>query len=239
MPKKRSKRYNEAAKLVDSANYYSPEEAIELLKKMPATKFDQSVEFHCVLGLDPRKADQQIRGTVMLPHGTGKTVRVLAFVSADKENEAKEAGADIIGDEELATKIMKDGYLEFDAVIASPDMMKVVGKLGRVLGPRGMMPSPKNGTVTPDVAKAIAEIKSGRVEYRLDKSAIVHTIIGKENFSQEQLVDNFKTMFSTILKAKPAAAKGVYVKSLAVTTSMNPGVKLDVSACRKLLDGVK
>jgi len=239
MPKKRSKRYAEASKLVDRTNYYSAEEAVELLKKMPATKFDQSVEFHCILGLNPRKADQQIRGTVMLPHGTGKTVKVLAFVSADKESEAKEAGADIIGDEETATKIMKEGWLDFDAVIASPDMMKVVGKLGRVLGPRGMMPSPKNGTVTTDVAKAIEEIKSGRVEYRLDKSAIVHTIIGKESFTQEQLVDNFKTMFSTLLKAKPAAAKGVYVKSLALATSMNPGIKLDVSACRKLLDVVK
>lgn len=237
MARKRSKRYRQAFEMVDREKHYTPEEAIELLTKMPATKFDQTIEFHCGLGLDPRKADQQIRGTVMLPHGTGKTKKVLAFVSADKENDAKEAGADIIGDEEMAKKI-QDGWLDFDAVVATPDQMKVVGRLGRVLGPRGMMPSPKNGTVTPDVTSAIKEIKAGRLEYRLDKSAIVHTIIGKEKFSADQLLDNFKTMFSTLIKARPAAAKGQYVKNVAIASSMNPGIKLDVAACRKSVEGM-
>ncbi|MFA5478832.1 MAG: 50S ribosomal protein L1 [Candidatus Muiribacteriota bacterium] len=237
MAKKRSKRYQEAAKLIQKEKLYSVEEGIEILKTLPKVKFDQSVEFHCILGLDPRKADQQIRGTVMLPHGTGKTKRVLAFVSADKEKEAKEAGADVIGNEETANQIIK-GWLEFDAVVATPDMMKVVGKLGKILGPRGMMPSPKNGTVTPDAAAAIKEIKAGRLEYRLDKNAIVHTIIGKETFDNTKLIENFRTMFSTILKAKPVAAKGQYVKSVAIATSMNPGIKLDINSCRKLSEGV-
>ncbi|MGM0607753.1 MAG: 50S ribosomal protein L1 [Candidatus Muiribacteriota bacterium] len=235
--KKRSKRYQEALKLVDREKNYSVQEAIELIKKFPQTKFDQTIEFHCILGLDPRKADQQIRGTLMLPHGTGKTKKVVAFVAADKEKEAQEAGADIIGNQELAAKIQK-GWLEFDAVVATPDMMKVVGRLGKILGPRGMMPSPKNGTVTPDPASAIKEIKAGRLEYRLDKNAIVHTIIGKESFDNEKIAQNFKKMFSTLLKVRPSAAKGQYVKSVAIAPSMNPGIKLDISACRKFVEGV-
>jgi large subunit ribosomal protein L1 len=237
MARKRSKRYQEAAKMIDKTKEYSVEEAFELMVKLPKTKFDQSVEFHCELGLDPRKADQMIRGTVMLPHGTGKTKRVLAFVSADKEQEAKDAGADFIGTEETAKEIMK-GWLDFDAVVATPDAMKIIGKLGRVLGPRGMMPSPKNGTVTPNVGPAISEIKAGRVEYRLDKNAIVHTILGKENFGPEKLMENFRTMYSTIVKAKPSAAKGQYIKGIAVATSMNPGFKLDLNSCKKVTEGV-
>lgn len=237
MARKRSRRYQEAAKMVDKSREYSVEEAFELLTKLPKTKFNQSVEFHCELGLDPRKADQQIRGTVMLPHGTGKTKRVLAFVSADKEQEAKAAGADFIGTEETANEIMK-GWLDFDAVVATPDQMKIIGKLGRVLGPRGMMPSPKNGTVTPNVGPAIEEIKAGRVEYRLDKNAIVHTILGKEDFGTQKLVENFRTMYETIVKAKPSAAKGQYVKGIAVATSMNPGIKLDLNSCKKASESV-
>jgi large subunit ribosomal protein L1 len=237
MARKRSKRYKEAAKLVDKQRLYTVEEALNVIFQMPKTKFVQSIEFHCVLGVDPRKADQQVRGTVMLPHGTGKVKRVLAFVSPDKEKEAKEAGADYIGNEETVKEIM-NGWLDFEAVVATPDMMKVIGRLGRVLGPRGMMPSPKNGTVTPDVAKAIQEIKKGRVEYKLDKNAIIHTIIGKESFTMDQLKENFATMFSAILKAKPAAAKGQYIKAVSLAPSMNPGLKLDVNYCRKFVEGM-
>ena len=224
---KRGKKYVEAAKLVDRATLYSAEEAVALVKKTSTAKFDETVEAHIRTGCDGRHADQQIRGAVVLPHGTGKTVRVLVFAKGAKATEAEAAGADYVGGEELIPKIQNDGWFEFDVVVATPDMMGVVGRLGRVLGPKGLMPNPKAGTVTMDVAKAIAEIKAGKIEYRLDKTNIVHVAIGKVSFEEEKLADNFKAVMDAIVKAKPSALKGQYIKNITLTSTMGPGVKVD------------
>lgn len=224
---KRGKNYLEAAKLVEKDKAYDPNEAIELVQKMAKAKFDETVEAHIRLGVDSRYADQQVRGAVVLPHGTGKTVRVLVFAKGDKAKEAEAAGADYVGAEELVPKIQNDGWLDFDVVVATPDMMGVVGRLGRVLGPKGLMPNPKSGTVTMDVAKAIEEIKAGKVEYRLDKSNIIHVPIGKVSFGTEKLSDNFRTLMDAIIKARPAAAKGQYLRSVSISATMSPGVRIN------------
>lgn len=224
---KHGKKYNESAKLVDRANFYELEEAVALAKKTATAKFDETVEVHIRTGCDGRHADQQIRGAVVLPHGTGKTVRVLVFAKGAKATEAEAAGADYVGGEELIPKIQNDGWFEFDVVVATPDMMGVVGRLGRVLGPKGLMPNPKAGTVTMDVAKAIADIKAGKIEYRLDKTNIVHVPVGKVSFSEEQLAENFKAIMDVIVKAKPSAVKGQYIKNITLTSTMGPGVKVD------------
>ena len=221
---KRGKRYNESAKLVDSKKLYSAKEAIEIIEKMPKTKFDQTVELHVKLGVDSKHADQQVRGTVVLPNGTGKTQRVLVFAKGPKAEEAKAAGADFVGGEELIPKIQKENWFDYDVVVATPDMMGVVGRLGKVLGPKGLMPNPKSGTVTMDVTKAINEIKSGKVEYRLDKTNIIHLGFGKVSFGADKLAENYETIMNAIIKAKPAAAKGQYIKSVSVTTTMGPGI---------------
>ena len=226
---KRGKRYQEAAKLRDKTNLYDAPEAVAIVKKAASAKFDETIEAHFKMGLDGRHADQQIRGAVVLPNGTGKKVRVLVFAKGDKVDEALAAGADYAGGEELVPKIQKDGWLDFDVVVATPDMMGVVGRLGRVLGPKGLMPNPKAGTVTMDVTKAINDIKAGKIEYRLDKSNIIHVPIGKASFTEEQLTDNFQTLIDAVVKAKPAAAKGQYIKSLVVASTMGPGVKLNVT----------
>ncbi|WP_058485978.1 50S ribosomal protein L1 [Defluviitalea phaphyphila] len=226
---KRGKKYIEAAKLIDRTTLYDPQEAIELVQKTAVAKFDETVEAHIKLGVDSRHADQQVRGAVVLPHGTGKKVRVLVFAKGDKIKEAEEAGADFVGGEELIPKIQNEGWLDFDVVVATPDMMSVVGRLGRVLGPKGLMPNPKAGTVTMDVAKAIADIKAGKIEYRLDKTNIIHVPIGKVSFGAEKLLENFQTLMSAIIKAKPAAAKGQYLKSVAVTSTMGPGIKINTA----------
>ena len=225
---KRGKKYTEAAKLVDRATQYDVAEAISLVKKTAVAKFDETVEAHIRLGVDGRHADQQVRGAVVLPHGTGKTVRVLVFAKGDKVAEAEAAGADFVGAEELIPKIQNEGWLDFDVVVATPDMMGVVGRLGRVLGPKGLMPNPKAGTVTMDVTKAINEIKAGKIEYRLDKTNIIHVPVGKASFTEEQLADNFQTLMDAIIKAKPSTLKGAYIKSATVTSTMGPGVKLNV-----------
>ena len=225
---KRGKKYVEAAKLVDRSVQYEKVEAMALVKKASTAKFDETVEVHIRTGCDGRHADQQIRGAVVLPHGTGKTVRVLVFAKGVKADEALAAGADFVGGEELIPKIQNDGWLDFDVVVATPDMMGVVGRLGRVLGPKGLMPNPKAGTVTMDVTKAINEIKAGKIEYRLDKANLIHVPIGKVSFTEEQLADNFQTLFDAIMKAKPAAVKGAYLKSITVTSTMGPGIKLNV-----------
>ena len=224
---KRGKKYVEAAKAVDRANLYETEEAISLVKKTAVAKFDETIEAHIRTGCDGRHADQQIRGAVVLPHGTGKTVRVLVFAKNAKADEAQAAGADFVGAEELIPKIQNEGWLDFDVVVATPDMMGVVGRLGRVLGPKGLMPNPKAGTVTMDVTKAVQEIKAGKIEYRLDKTNIIHVPIGKASFTEEQLNENFQTLIDAIIKAKPAAAKGQYIRSATLTSTMGPGVKLD------------
>ena len=221
---KKGKRYSESAKLVDSTKQYEAQEAIEIIEKMPKTKFDQTVELHVKLGVDSKHADQQVRGVIVLPHGTGKTQRVLVFAKGDKAKEAEEAGADFVGAEELVPKIEKENWFDYDVIVATPDMMGVIGRLGKVLGPKGLMPNPKSGTVTMDVKKAIAEIKSGKVEYRLDKTNIIHLGIGKVSFGAEKLVENYQTVIDAIIKAKPAAAKGQYIKSVALTTTMGPSV---------------
>ena len=221
---KRGKRYQEAAKLVDSTREYEAKEALELLEKMPKPKFDETVELHVKLGVDSKHADQQVRGTVVLPHGTGKSLRVLVFAKGDKAKEAEAAGADFVGAEELVPKIEKENWFDYDVIVATPDMMGVIGRLGKVLGPKGLMPNPKSGTVTMDVTKAISEIKSGKVEYRLDKTNIIHVGIGKVSFGAEKLVENYQTLIDAIIKAKPAAAKGQYIKSVAVATTMGPSV---------------
>ncbi len=226
---KKGKRYLEAAKLIDKTNTYDLGEAVALVKKSASAKFDETVEAHFRLGVDGRHADQQVRGAVVLPHGTGKTVRVLVFAKGDKVDEALNAGADHAGGEELIPKIQNDGWLDFDVVVATPDMMGVVGRLGRVLGPKGLMPNPKAGTVTMDVAKAIADIKAGKIEYRLDKSNIIHVPIGKASFTEEQLSDNFQTLIDAIIKARPSAAKGQYLKSVVIASTMGPGVKLNTT----------
>ena len=226
---KRGKKYVEAAKLVDRATFYDADEAISLVKKSAVAKFDETIEAHVRLGVDGRHADQQVRGAVVLPHGTGKTVKVLVFAKGDKVNEAEAAGADHVGGEELIPRIQNDGWLDFDVVVATPDMMGVVGRLGRVLGPKGLMPNPKAGTVTMDVTKAINDIKAGKIEYRLDKTNIIHVPIGKASFTEDQLADNFQTLIGAINKAKPAAAKGQYLKSVTLASTMGPGVKLNTA----------
>ncbi len=226
---KRGKKYAEAAKLIDRTNLYDANEAIAIVKKAASAKFDETVEVHIRTGCDGRHADQQIRGAVVLPHGTGKTVRVLVFAKNAKADEAAAAGADFVGAEELVPKIQNEGWLDFDVVVATPDMMGVVGRLGRVLGPKGLMPNPKAGTVTMDVAKAIADIKAGKIEYRLDKTNIIHVPIGKVSFTEEQLADNFQTLISAIIKAKPSAVKGQFLKSVTLTSTMGPGIKLNTA----------
>ena len=226
---KKGKRYVESAKLVDRTNLYEVEEAISILKKTASAKFDETIEAHVRLGVDGRHADQQVRGAVVLPHGTGKTVRVLVFAKGDKLNEAEAAGADFVGGQELVPKIQNEGWLDFDVVVATPDMMGVVGRLGRILGPKGLMPNPKAGTVTMDVAKAIADIKAGKIEYRLDKTNIIHVPLGKASFTEEQLADNFHTLMGAVIKAKPAAAKGQYLRSVTLSSTMGPGIKLNTA----------
>ena len=226
---KRGKKYLEAAKAIDRATSYDTEEAISLAKKAAVAKFDETIEAHIRTGCDGRHAEQQIRGAVVLPHGTGKTVKVLVFAKGTKVDEAQAAGADYVGGEELIPKIQNEGWLDFDVVVATPDMMGVVGRLGRVLGPKGLMPNPKAGTVTMDVTKAINDIKAGKIEYRLDKANIIHVPIGKASFTEEQLTDNFQTLISAINKAKPATLKGQYLKSVSVAPTMGPGVKVNVT----------
>jgi large subunit ribosomal protein L1 len=229
---KRGKKYTEAVKLIERSKAYSVTEAVELVKKTSNTKFDASVEVAFRLGVDPKKADQQIRGAVVLPNGTGKTQRVLVFAKGEKAKEAEAAGADYVGDTEYINKI-SGGWFEFDVIVATPDMMGEVGKLGRTLGPKGLMPNPKTGTVTFDVAKAVGEIKAGKVEYRVDKAGNVHVPIGKVSFEDEKLVENFSTIFDTMVKVKPAAAKGTYMKNVAITSTMGPSVKIDASTVGK------
>ena len=226
---KRGKKYIEAAKNIDRAVQYDTEEAISLVKKSAVAKFDETIECHIRTGCDGRHADQQIRGAVVLPNGTGKEVKVLVFAKGAKADEAQAAGADFVGAEELIPKIQNDGWFDFDVVVATPDMMGVVGRLGRVLGPKGLMPNPKAGTVTMDVTKAIADIKAGKIEYRLDKANIVHVPVGKASFTEEQLAENFNALMAAIMKAKPSAVKGAYIKSITVTSTMGPGVKVNVS----------
>ena len=225
---KRGKRYVEAAKAIDRATLYDTADAIALVKKSAVAKFDVPIEAHLRTGCDGRHVDQQIRGAVVLPHGTGKTVRILVFAKGPKADEAQAAGADFVGAEDLIPKIQNEGWLDFDVVVATPDMMGVVGRLGRVLGPKGLMPNPKAGTVTMDVTKAVNDIKAGKIEYRLDKTNIIHVPIGKASFTEEQLADNFQTLMDAINKAKPATLKGAYIKSATLTSTMGPGVKLNV-----------
>ena len=224
---KRGKKYTESAKLIDRSVQYDTAEAIALVKKTAVAKFDETIEAHIRTGCDGRHADQQIRGAVVLPHGTGKTVKVLVFAKNAKADEALAAGADYVGAEELIPKIQNEGWLDFDVVVATPDMMGVVGRLGRVLGPKGLMPNPKAGTVTMDVTKAIADIKAGKIEYRLDKTNIIHVPVGKASFTVEQLQDNFQTLIDAIVKARPSAVKGQYLKSVTLTSTMGPGIKLN------------
>ncbi|WP_313342773.1 50S ribosomal protein L1 [Sedimentibacter sp.] len=232
MPK-RGKKYQDSMKSIDKLKLYDLEEAVEAMLTTAKANFDETVEAHVKLGVDSRHADQQVRGAVVLPHGTGKTVRVLVFAKGDKAKEAEEAGADYVGEAELADKIQKENWFDFDVVIATPDMMGVVGRLGRVLGPKGLMPNPKSGTVTFDVAKAIQEIKAGKVEYRLDKTNIIHVPVGKKSFGTQKLVDNIKAIMDAIIKAKPAAAKGKYLRSVTIASTMGPGIKLNAT---KLMD---
>jgi len=221
------KRYKAAAELVDRDKLYGLEEAVELIGSFPTSKFDESVEVAINLGVDPKHADQMVRGAIVLPGGTGKETRILVFAKGDKEKEAVEAGADHVGGEELAKKIQSEGWLEFDRVIATPDMMSVVGRLGKVLGPRGLMPNPKLGTVTMDVGAAVSENKAGKVEYRVDKSGIIHAAVGKRSFDKEKLLANLQALLGAVIKAKPAASKGVYLKKVAISTTMGPGVRVD------------
>jgi large subunit ribosomal protein L1 len=226
---KRGKKYQDSAKLIDRSVQYDALEAISLVKKSAVAKFDETIEAHIRLGVDGRHADQQVRGAVVLPHGTGKTVRVLVFAKGDKANEALAAGADFVGADELVPKIQNENWFEFDVVVATPDMMGVVGRLGRVLGPKGLMPNPKAGTVTMDVTKAVNDIKAGKIEYRLDKTNIIHVPVGKASFTEEMLNDNFQTLIGAVIKAKPSAAKGQYLKSVTLASTMGPGVKLNTA----------
>ncbi len=225
----RGKKYQNSAKQIDRATQYEAKDAFEIICKTASAKFDETVELHVKLGVDSRHADQQVRGAIVLPHGTGKTARVLVFAKGDKADAARAAGADYVGDMDMVEKIQKENWFEFDVVVASPDMMGVVGRLGKLLGPKGLMPSPKAGTVTPDVAKAVTEIKAGKVEYRLDKTNIIHCPIGKVSFGAEKLSDNYNTLMGAIIKAKPAAAKGQYVKSCVTASTMGPGIKLNTA----------
>ena len=226
---KRGKKYLDAAKSIDRAAQYDTEEAIALVKKSATAKFDETIECHIRTGCDGRHADQQVRGAVVLPHGTGKTVKVLVFAKGDKVDEALAAGADFVGGDELIPKIQNEGWFDFDVVVATPDMMGVVGRLGRVLGPKGLMPNPKAGTVTMDVTKAVNDIKAGKIEYRLDKTNIIHVPVGKASFTEEQLTDNFNALVDALNKAKPSALKGQYFKSVTLTSTMGPGIKLNVA----------
>jgi large subunit ribosomal protein L1 len=226
MPK-RGKKYIESSKLVDSTALYDVDEGLELVLKTAKANFDETVEIHVRLGVDGRHADQQVRGAIVLPHGTGKTKKVLVFAKGDKAKEAEDAGADYVGAEDLAQKIQTENWFDFDVVVATPDMMSVAGRLGKILGPKGLMPNPKSGTVTMDVGKALEEIKAGKVEYRLDKTNIIHTPLGKVSFGKEKLTDNFNALVEAIIKAKPAAAKGQYLRSVTVASTMGPGVKIN------------
>ncbi|MDD4088405.1 MAG: 50S ribosomal protein L1 [Tissierellia bacterium] len=228
MPK-RGKKYQDSISSIDKLKLYDLQEAVEAMLSTAKANFDETVEVHLRLGVDSRHADQQVRGAVVLPHGTGKTVRVLVFAKGDKAKEAEEAGADFVGEAELADKIQKENWFDFDVVIATPDMMGVVGKLGRVLGPKGLMPNPKSGTVTFDVEKAVQEIKAGKVEYRLDKTNIIHVPVGKKSFGEEKIIDNLKVILDAVMKAKPAAAKGRYLKSVTIASTMGPGIKLNTT----------
>ena len=225
----RGKKYQNSAKQIDRATLYEAKDAFELICKTASAKFDETVELHVKLGVDSRHADQQVRGAVVLPHGTGRTVRVLVFAKGDKADAAREAGADYVGEMDMVEKIQKENWFDFDVVVASPDMMGVVGRLGKLLGPKGLMPSPKAGTVTPDVAKAVQEVKAGKIEYRLDKTNIIHCPIGKVSFGAEKLTENFNALMGAIIKAKPAAAKGQYVRSCVTASTMGPGVKVSTA----------
>ena len=230
---KKGKRYQEAEKLVDRKKLYSAKEALETIEKMPKTKFDETVELHVKLGVDSKQADQQVRGTTVLPNGTGKTQRVLVFAKGPKADEAVKAGADFVGAEEYVDKIKNENWYDYDVVVATPDMMGLVGRLGKLLGPKGLMPNPKSGTVTFDVAKALADIKAGKVEYRVDKTAIIHCPIGKKSFGAEKLGENYRALMEAIVKAKPSAAKGQYIKSAVISSTMGPGIKINPA---KVLD---
>lgn len=234
MPK-HGKRFKEALTLVDRDKLYSPREAVKILKQFPDSKFDETVEISIRLGVDPRKADQMVRGAVSLPKGTGKTMRVAVFAKGEKAKQAEEAGADIVGDDDLAEKI-GGGWLEFDAIVATPDMMPAVGKLGRVLGPRGLMPNPKSGTVTDDVSRAVGDIKGGRIEYRTDKHGNLHMIVGKKSFAETDLIDNYAAILDEVIRAKPAASKGRYLKSISLATTMGPGIRIDPQKSKDLVD---
>ena len=223
---KRGKRYLESEKLIEKGVSYDSKSALELIDKMPKAKFDETVEAHFKLGVDSKHADQQVRGVIVLPHGTGKTQRVLVFAKGDKAKEAEAAGADFVGAEDLVPRIEKENWFDYDVIVATPDMMGIIGRLGKVLGPKGLMPNPKSGTVTMDVAKAVSEIKSGKIEYRLDKNNIIHCPIGKLSFGAEKLNDNFVALYDAIVKAKPAASKGQYIKSVSVSSTMGPGISI-------------
>jgi large subunit ribosomal protein L1 len=227
----RGKRYSEASGKYDRDQHYSPAEAVQILRELPQAKFDETVEVAFRMGVDPRKADQMIRGTVSLPHGTGRSVRVAAFAAGDKAREAEEAGADLVGGEELVDEVMK-GNIDFDAAVATPDLMSVVGKAGRVLGPRGLMPNPKTGTVTFDIGKAVRDIKAGKLEYRVDRQGNLHLVIGKRSFDDHRLMDNYLAVVDEIIRAKPAAAKGKYIKSATLSTTMGPGIRIDTNKVR-------
>jgi large subunit ribosomal protein L1 len=224
---KHGKKYNDALKTFDRQNLYEPQEAFSLLKNTATAKFDETVELHIRLNLDPRQADQQVRGAMVLPNGTGRSQKVLVFAKGDKAKEAEAAGADYVGAEDMVEKITKENWFDFDVVVASPDMMGVVGKLGRILGPRGLMPNPKTGTVTPDIAKAVNDVKAGKIEYRLDKAANIHVPIGKASFDEEKLLENYTALVETLLKVKPSAAKGQYMKGVCIATTMGPGIRIN------------
>ena len=224
--KKRSKKYQDSVKMIDTNATYDAKAAIELVEKMPKAKFDETIEAHFKLGVDSKHADQQVRGVIVLPHGTGKTQRVLVFARGAKADEAQAAGADFVGAEDLIPKIEKENWFEYDVIVATPDMMGIIGRLGKVLGPKGLMPNPKSGTVTMDVAKAVQEIKAGKIEYRLDKNNIIHCPIGKASFGADKLVENYEALYEAIVKAKPAAAKGTYIQSISVSSTMGPGVDI-------------
>ncbi|MGI6189864.1 MAG: 50S ribosomal protein L1 [Clostridiales bacterium] len=224
---KKGKRYQENFKLVDRTVLYDPEDAVKLVKQTANAKFDETIEASVRLGVDPRHADQQVRGTVVLPHGTGKTVRVLVFAKGDRAREAEEAGADFVGAEELVAKIQNENWLDFDVCVATPDMMGVVGRLGRILGPRGLMPNPRSGTVTMEVGKAVRDIKAGKVEYRVDRTGIIHVPIGKASFDEQKLTENLQVLMEAIIRAKPAAAKGTYLRSVVLSSTMGPGIKVN------------
>jgi large subunit ribosomal protein L1 len=228
-----SKRYRAGLESIDRSRLYGLAEAVSLLKECPGAKFDESVDIALNLGVDPKHADQMVRGAIVLPHGTGRSVRVLVFAKGEKEKEAREAGADYVGAEDLAKKIQEEGWLEFDRVIAAPDMMGVVGRLGKVLGPRGLMPNPKLGTVTPDVGRAVSESKAGKVEFRVDKNGIIHASIGRKSFEAAKLTDNANAIIDAVLRAKPAVAKGTYLKKIAISTTMGPGIRIDPSSVQK------